>query len=76
VGGWDTHVSQGAAKGQLANRLASLGEGLDALATGLGDSLKDTVIVVASEFGRTLQQNGNGGTDHGRGNVIWLLGGP
>ncbi|RTL20172.1 MAG: DUF1501 domain-containing protein [Burkholderiales bacterium] len=76
VGGWDTHVNQGAAKGQLANRLASLGEGLDALATGLGDSLKDTVIVVASEFGRTLRQNGNGGTDHGRGNVIWLLGGP
>ena len=76
VGGWDTHVNQGAAKGQLANRLASLGEGLDALSVGLGDALKDTVIVVASEFGRTLRQNGNGGTDHGRGNVIWLLGGP
>lgn len=76
VGGWDTHVNQGAARGQLANRLASLGEGLDALSVGLGDTLKDTVIVVASEFGRTLRQNGNGGTDHGRGNVIWLLGGP
>lgn len=76
VGGWDTHVNQGAARGQLANRLASLGEGLDALAAGLGDSMRDTVIVVASEFGRTLRQNGNGGTDHGRGNVIWLLGGP
>lgn len=76
VGGWDTHVNQGAARGQLANRLASLGEGLDALSQGLGDTLKDTVIVVASEFGRTLRQNGNGGTDHGRGNVLWLLGGP
>lgn len=76
VGGWDTHVNQGAARGQLANRLASLGQGLDALAQGLGDSMRDTVIVVASEFGRTLRQNGNGGTDHGRGNVIWLLGGP
>lgn len=76
VGGWDTHVNQGAARGQLANRLASLGEGLAALSQGLGDALKDTVIVVASEFGRTLRQNGNGGTDHGRGNVIWLLGGP
>jgi len=76
VGGWDTHVNQGAARGQLANRLASLGEGLDALSAGLGDTFKDTVIVVASEFGRTLRQNGNGGTDHGRGNVIWLLGGP
>ncbi|PTT77542.1 hypothetical protein DBR42_24995 [Pelomonas sp. HMWF004] len=76
VGGWDTHVNQGAAKGQLANRLASLGEGLDALSVGLGDALKDTVIVVVSEFGRTLRQNGTGGTDHGRGNVMWLLGGP
>lgn len=76
VGGWDTHVNQGAARGQLANRLASLGEGLDALAVGLGDAYRDTVIVVVSEFGRTLRQNGNGGTDHGRGNVMWLLGGP
>jgi len=76
VGGWDTHVNQGASRGQLANRLASLGEGLDALSLGLGDALKDTVIVVVSEFGRTLRQNGNGGTDHGRGNVMWLLGGP
>ncbi len=76
VGGWDTHVNQGAARGQLANRLASLGEGLDALSVGLGDTYKDTVIVVVSEFGRTLRQNGNGGTDHGRGNVIWLMGGP
>jgi uncharacterized protein (DUF1501 family) len=76
VGGWDTHVNQGAARGQLANRLASLGEGLDALSLGLGDAYKDTVIVVVSEFGRTLRQNGNGGTDHGRGNVMWLMGGP
>ncbi|MDI4634307.1 DUF1501 domain-containing protein [Pelomonas sp. V22] len=76
VGGWDTHVNQGGAKGQLANRLASLGEGLEALAQGLGDSLKDTVIVVMSEFGRTVRQNGTGGTDHGRANVMWLLGGP
>ena len=76
VGGWDTHVNQGGAKGQLANRLGSLGEGLEALAQGLGDSLKNTVIVVMSEFGRTVRQNGTGGTDHGRGNVMWLLGGP
>jgi len=76
VGGWDTHVNQGGATGQLANRLASLGEGLDALAGGLGDAMQDAVIVVMSEFGRTLRQNGTGGTDHGRGNVMWLLGGP
>ncbi len=76
VGGWDTHVNQGGAQGQLANKLASLGLGLDALAAGLGDALQDTVIVVMSEFGRTVRQNGTGGTDHGRGNVMWLLGGP
>ena len=75
MGGWDTHVNQ-APPGQLANKLAALGQGLAALADGLGDSLRDTVIVVASEFGRTVRQNGTGGTDHGRGNVMWLLGGP
>ena len=75
VGGWDTHFNQGGARGQLANRLSSLAEGLDALTKGLGDSYRRTVIVVLSEFGRTLRQNGTGGTDHGRGNVIWLLGG-
>jgi uncharacterized protein (DUF1501 family) len=76
VGGWDTHVNQGGAQGQLANKLGALGEGLDALAAGLADALQDTVIVVVSEFGRTVRQNGTGGTDHGRGNVMWLLGGP
>ena len=76
VGGWDTHINQGGAKGQLSNRLTSLGHGLSALANGLGDSMSDTVIVVMSEFGRTVRQNGTNGTDHGRGNVMWLLGGP
>lgn len=76
VGGWDTHVNQGAATGPLAARLGTLCEGLDALARGLGDTLRDTVIVVMSEFGRTVRENGTGGTDHGRGNAMWLLGGP
>ena len=76
VGGWDTHINQGGAKGQLANRLTSLSQGIDALCQGLGDTLKDTVIVVMSEFGRTVRQNGTNGTDHGRGNVMWLIGGP
>jgi len=76
VGGWDTHVNQGGARGQLANRLASLGEGLESLVQGLGEAYERTVIVVMSEFGRTVRQNGTGGTDHGRGNVMWLLGGP
>jgi uncharacterized protein (DUF1501 family) len=76
VGGWDTHANQGNARGQLANRLQPLGNGLAALARSLGPTLDDTVIVVMSEFGRTVRQNGNGGTDHGHGNVMWLLGGP
>lgn len=76
VGGWDTHVNQGGARGQLANRLRQLGDGLDALARGLGPRLEHTVILVMSEFGRTVRQNGTQGTDHGHGNVLWLLGGP
>jgi uncharacterized protein (DUF1501 family) len=75
LGGWDTHVNQGAESGQLANRLKPLGEGLAAFAKALGPDWDDTVVVVISEFGRTVHENGNHGTDHGHGNVIWLLGG-
>lgn len=74
-GGWDTHVNQGAATGQLANHLTPLAGGLADLMRGLGPLYKDTQIIVMSEFGRTAHENGNGGTDHGHGNVIWLLGG-
>jgi uncharacterized protein (DUF1501 family) len=76
LGGWDTHVNQGNYKGQLAARLRPLGEGLAVLARGLGEAWRDTIIVVLSEFGRTVRENGNGGTDHGHGNVIWVLGEP
>jgi uncharacterized protein (DUF1501 family) len=75
VGGWDTHINQGSAQGQLARNLAQLGKGLLALQTGLGAAYQHTTIVVMSEFGRTIKENGNGGTDHGHGNVMWLLGG-
>jgi uncharacterized protein (DUF1501 family) len=75
VGGWDTHVNQGNGKGQLANRLSLLGEAIDALIQNMGDRFSDTTIMVISEFGRTLLQNGNRGTDHGHGNVMWTLGG-
>jgi uncharacterized protein (DUF1501 family) len=74
-GGWDTHVGEGNGKGQLANRLTPLGVGLADLADGLGSLYPDTSIVVMSEFGRTAHENGNGGTDHGHGNVMMLLGG-
>jgi uncharacterized protein (DUF1501 family) len=76
LGGWDTHANQGTVKGQLANRLTPLGTGLASLARHLGPMFDDTTIVVMSEFGRTVKQNGNNGTDHGHGNVMWLLGGP
>ena len=75
LGGWDTHVNQGGAKGQLANRLQPLGRGLAELATRLGPVFDDTTVLVISEFGRTARQNGTGGTDHGHGNVMWALGG-
>ncbi len=75
LGGWDTHANQGAATGQLANRLTPLGLGLSQLAAGLGPIFDDTTVVVMSEFGRTVRQNGNAGTDHGHGNVMWLMGG-
>ena len=75
LGGWDTHANQGAGTGQLANRLAPLGLGLATLAQRMGPLFDDTTVVVMSEFGRTARENGNGGTDHGHGNAMWLLGG-
>ncbi|MCJ8280881.1 MAG: DUF1501 domain-containing protein, partial [Rivularia sp. ALOHA_DT_140] len=75
LGGWDTHINQGNTKGQLSQRLQRLGDGLATLQKELGEVYKNTNIIVLSEFGRTVKENGNGGTDHGHGNVMWLLGG-
>ena len=75
VGGWDTHVNQGAATGYLADRLAELGRGLSGFAEEVGPGWNDTVVIVVSEFGRTFRENGNRGTDHGHGSVYWVLGG-
>src|SRR6185436_5303918 len=74
--GWDTHVNQGAGDGQLAGRLDDLAQGIAALTRDLGDRMADTVILTMSEFGRAASQNGNGGTDHGHGNAMMLIGGP
>lgn len=76
VGGWDTHVNQGGADGQLANNLDNLSQGLSAFADELGPTeWNNTVVVVVSEFGRTFRENGNKGTDHGHGTTYWVLGG-
>jgi len=75
VGGWDTHVGEGGATGQLATRLEELGHGLAAFVQAMGPAWRDTVVVVISEFGRTFRENGNRGTDHGHGTVYWVLGG-
>jgi len=73
--GWDTHANQGAAQGQLANRLTGLDQGLSALRSSLGSSWRDTVVVIATEFGRTVAVNGSRGTDHGTASCALLLGG-
>ena len=75
IGGWDTHVGEGAAQGPLASNLGSLGRGLQVFASSLGAEWNNTVVVVLSEFGRTFRENGNRGTDHGHGTVYWILGG-
>ena len=75
VGGWDTHVGEGAAQGSLATNLASLGAALQAFSQSLGPEWNNTVVVVLSEFGRTFRENGDHGTDHGHGTVYWVLGG-
>jgi uncharacterized protein (DUF1501 family) len=75
VGGWDTHVGEGAAQGTLATNLGSLGRGLQVFSQSLGTEWNNTVVVVLSEFGRTFRENGNRGTDHGHGTVYWVLGG-
>jgi uncharacterized protein (DUF1501 family) len=74
VNGWDTHVNQGNATGQLAQRLTDFGASIAALATDLGKRMDDVVILTMSEFGRTARENGNRGTDHGHANVMFVLG--
>ena len=58
VGGWDTHVNQGASTGQLAQRLDDFARSIAALVTDLGDRMGDVTILTMSEFGRTVRQNG------------------
>ncbi len=73
--GWDTHVAQGSEQGQLAQRLREFGGALAAFTRDLGDRMADVVVLTMSEFGRTVAENGNRGTDHGHATAMLVLGG-
>ena len=75
VGGWDTHVNQGAATGQLAGRLDDFAKSIAALVADLGDRMSDVLILTMSEFGRMARENGNRGTDHGHAGALFVIGG-
>jgi uncharacterized protein (DUF1501 family) len=75
TGQWDHHTNEGSTQGQIANRLNDLASGLAAFAQDLGDRMADVVLITMSEFGRTVKENGNRGTDHGHGNAMLILGG-
>lgn len=74
IQGWDTHVNQGNSRGQLANRLQDFTGGIAALVKDLGPRMDDVIVLTMSEFGRTVHENGNRGTDHGHANVMFVIG--
>lgn len=74
MGGWDTHINQGGARGQLANLLRDFGQSIAAFHTDLGKRMDDVVLITMSEFGRTAKENGSRGTDHGHANAMLILG--
>jgi uncharacterized protein (DUF1501 family) len=73
--GWDTHINEGAAAGQLANLLGALDGAVAAIETNMGEAWRETVVAIVTEFGRTARINGTDGTDHGTGTVAFLAGG-
>ena len=73
--GWDTHANEGGPVGRLAQLLAGLDGALAEFESGLGTHWRDTAVVVATEFGRTVRINGTEGTDHGTGTIALLAGG-
>jgi uncharacterized protein (DUF1501 family) len=75
VGGWDTHAGEGGPQGQLANNLRQFSDAIAAFVRDLGSRMGDIVLVTMSEFGRTVRENGNRGTDHGHANFMLVAGG-
>ena len=73
--GWDTHANQGLTSGTLARRLGDLAVGLLALQEGLASAWPDTAVLIVTEFGRTVFQNGTRGTDHGTAGIALLADG-
>jgi uncharacterized protein (DUF1501 family) len=73
IGGWDHHSNE---PGQLSPLLTQFGNSLAAFARDMGDRMQDITLVTMSEFGRTAQEDGNNGTDHGHGSYMFVLGGP
>ncbi len=74
-GGWDHHTNEGNTDGTIARMLKELSDALAVFATDLGDRLDQTLVLVMTEFGRNTDENGNRGTDHGRGGLMLALGG-
>ena len=75
VGNWDTHIAQGGSEGWMASLMASLAGGLAAFYADVTDLRQNLTVVVMSEFGRRVKENGGAGTDHGHGGAMFLLGG-
>ena len=73
--GWDTHVDEGADKGQLAALLGALDGAIGAVESNMGDAWRETIVTIVTEFGRTAKINGTNGTDHGTGTIALLAGG-
>ena len=73
--GWDLHANQGGSDGRFTELLADLSDSVAAFAQDIGERLDRTLVLVVTEFGRTCRENGNQGTDHGRGGAMFLLGG-
>ncbi|MBN9005611.1 MAG: DUF1501 domain-containing protein [Rhizobiales bacterium] len=73
--GWDTHANEGGPVGRLAFLLSGLDGAFEEFQNGLGPRWRDTVVIVATEFGRTAHINGTSGTDHGTGTIALLAGG-
>ena len=75
LGGWDTHENQGTLAGEFNTLLTTLSNGLAAFYHDLRDYMAGVTVVTMSEFGRRAHENGSQGTDHGHGNVMFLMGG-